>query len=197
MLRTHSVNRRQVQAILPLIGRLLLRSQLGANSGFTNAKGSIRFAIAESFEIWVLDEEAISDSSDGVDVRALARQSARCHHQVSVGHRPVAFAQTSHENNRTRLRAFGVSALAKNIDRATDGLHRRVRQNATVRLLEIPSGHALWIVPDDARRNTRVLLLTKLHRLRVKRHDVIASSVFTSALQRAFAGQLSKPFLEA
>jgi hypothetical protein len=85
---------------------------------------------------------------------------------------------------RVSLNQRDLAQLASGLRPLLDAV---VRQRGSVRALAIPSTQvtALWVVPDDARRPSRVLIVEAQQALRLARRTLIPSSSLLRVVQRA------------
>jgi len=192
MLTAVRLTERERRSLAQGIGPLLAHSLAAAKRHGRSRSAPTRFAIGESFDIWVVDAAALHDSRADADVRVLARQSARTHHQLFALGRPIGWARSVHLDGRRAVHGVAVSHFARLVHRAIDRLEampaRRgaLRPGGTVRLLTIPSAHvtALWVAPRRAAEASRVLLLEAPRGLRVARTSLVDSVRLLQAVRR-------------
>jgi hypothetical protein len=145
------------------------------------------YGIAETFEVWVVDATALEDHPQKVDISHLARHSAQLHHQLRLGSTGHGYARSAPARGGRMAKSISVARVATVIHDGIRLLDAKVRADATVRLLVIPIAHvtALWIVPKDCRRETRVLVVSAPKTLRVTRRALVPSSQLLRAVVRA------------
>lgn len=168
------------------VGRVLAHPSTLARLREAGVDTPSQFAIAESFEVWVVDAPAILDSPPDADLRSVARRSVRVHHQLLVDGKAVAYVRSIRRGVTRIVDALSLSPTAKRIDDVIDRLDATVRQRAVVRLLRIPSEQvvALWIVPLSAKAASRVWLVAVPPQLRLSHRGPIDSKRLLTALRR-------------
>ncbi|MHB1313026.1 MAG: hypothetical protein ACYC3L_13505 [Gemmatimonadaceae bacterium] len=151
-------------------------------------KGSAptHYSIGDSLELWYVDAAAVADLPSGADLRVVARQSARLHHQLLIGTVDGCVQSVAAGTGR-RVESFSLSLLASAVATGVARLDAVIRQRGRVRVLAIPSARltTLWVVPDDARRASRVLVIEAPKALRLGRRTLISSSSLLRVVQRA------------
>jgi hypothetical protein len=122
--------------------------------------------ITESFRVFRLTAARIRDSST-TDLRELAAETGRFHHQVEVDGKPVVFARSTPGPGPTAIEV-AASPLATEFDRAIRWIDENVRDDVLVRILEAPAYHllAFWLLPPEGA--TSVVVVDKARRLESK-----------------------------
>jgi hypothetical protein len=113
------------------------------------------------FSVWVLGTDGLVSTQKDKDLRDLAKDTKRWHHQIKLGAN-LAYARSAIPDNKSRhasLTKLSVSALAKNVDEALKWFEKNVRNETWVRLLTVPAYdvNALWWI--DQAGNSQVLVL--------------------------------------
>jgi hypothetical protein len=153
------------------------------------ALGTGPHGIAESLDLWVVDRDAIRSVPDTSTMDQIARPTGRWHHQIVDGKRnPVAFSRSSrHAGAMGENATLARSPLSRAVMAGLKELaRRRLRRDATVRLLEIPSQlvEALWIVPDAPTTPGRLLVLSAPPHLRLSRKRLITARALIAAVRK-------------
>lgn len=109
--------------------------------------------IAESFEVWLLEERSIL--VNGLVVGEAARDTGYRHHQIRSEAGSAQYARSETKERGLQFAGLFTSPLAENIDRAVDLIDRDTSIGGdVVRLLEAPSRQlaALWLPTNPAGR---------------------------------------------
>jgi hypothetical protein len=119
--------------------------------GFEPAVRRDELAIAESFPIWLLKEDALARHA--TTLSATAEATPMWHHQIKVGEQAVAYAESVRsDDGGYEFRAlFPDDELAQAVDRAIDHVDRvDMPGDPEVRLLTAPAFRltAFWLVGD-------------------------------------------------
>ena len=163
MLKGAPVSPKEMKQLGRRIGLLLGHPLSGALlEEKTAATGCATFSVGESFEVWVVDTEAIQDSLKNVDLHNVARQTARMHHQISIKSRSVGYARSTGGRGARLINALSFSDVGSRIDEAIDFLDRSWKQKGTARLLMIPNCRivGLWLVSARDKQKSSVLVVS-------------------------------------
>jgi hypothetical protein len=126
-----------------------------------------RIELAETFELWVLDLEAIRQKKGGLP--QLARPTGRWHHQIRRGDTPALFARSAEIGTPAAWKVTEMfeSELAAKIDRAISWIDGNVPGNPLARLLVVPAYqlNAMWLLEDKKSLVYVIDCPTRLHSL--------------------------------
>lgn len=121
-----------------------------------------RVRIGETFEVWVLEPDAITEATN--QLRRLATPTGRWHHQVSLDGVMRSFARSTPlgvKADSWRVTEVFESELARKIDDAIDWVDRNITDDPLVHLLIIPAyqTQAFWLLRDAG--DDQVLVLDR------------------------------------
>jgi hypothetical protein len=150
-----------------------------------------RIQMAENLRVCLLTaEEVTSAASTGKDLRMVAQETNRFHHQIRFDERAVAYARsiqttTPQGGLAWSVREVAVTHLAENIDTALLFVEPRLLEESTlVRLLVVPAYrvHALWLI-NQSHRDQVVLADTPSHS-GLRAFEIMESTEFLAALSK-------------
>ena len=176
MARTEALPAGAIEAIAAQIGRRIAQMvtahpdradrviPLLASMVCRYASGGMSPSIGESFSFWMLDASCLLQPSE--DLRRLARNTGRWHHQITLPSGGTAYARSSPEGDETEpsnwvLRELFEAVLADRISKAIPAIDRQVPDNYIARLLSVPAFqlNVLWLV-DERSGDQKVMVLT-------------------------------------
>jgi hypothetical protein len=148
--------------------------------------------LAENLRVCFLTaEEVTSAANTGKDLRMVAQETNRFHHQIRFDSRAVAYARsvqtTTPQGKLTwSVREFAVAPLAEDIEQALLIAEPRLLEESTlVRLLAVPAYgvHALWLI--NQRHRDQVVLVDTPSRFRwLTAFQIVESPEFLAALSK-------------
>ena len=167
----------------------MLTGQLGESLGQL-LESSIRDVnkadLAESFSVWMVGLDKLVE--DSTDLRELATQTGRWHHQIRVDEQAEAFARSrplGADPLSWRITEVFQSELAKRIDTSITWVDMNLEGDPLVRLLVVPAYHltAFWLV-DDA--DSQVIIIdAPLHYDTLQAdHQVLTQKEFLDKLRQ-------------
>lgn len=119
-------------------------------------------SMAESFSVWVLKADALAQDSD--DIRELAENTDRWHHQIKIDDKPTSYALSAAGGPKSAewsVRELFESSLAEKISAAIDTIDEAdIPDTYIVRLLKAPAYliEAFWLL-DEQSGNQSILVI--------------------------------------
>lgn len=146
----------------------------------------VEIDLGETFAVWMLGGAAINRGvRSREDLMTLAKDTGSWHHQIRFDHKGMAYARSMALKDKARtLCELSVSALAEEIQRATDWSDQNVSDEYLMRLLLVPSRQvrAFWFI-DQANRRSQVYVTNAPARIKkLKKHVLLSSEEFLEAL---------------
>jgi len=177
---------------------MAINSNASASGAADRAKGFTlpdEFTLEECFAIYMLGANSITDpASLRKDIKYLARETERWHHQIKAGGKPVAFARSKATaySKGCEICQLYISDLAKAVDDAIQWLMKFEDDNKEytqteplVRLLAVPAYnvHAFWLLKQKSGQSDLLVIDAPAELGGLKREQLLNSAEFLKAFE--------------